>query len=315
MSVEVIEEALALICGKYIFPDKAVAAADAIRMRRDAGQYEGLTEPELAERLNTELFELFADKHLRFHVSDTEMQAVMTEADVVSFWREESRLENYGIAKVERLDGNIGYLDIRHLPYASDGGDAIAAAMALVSHTYALIIDLRKNTGGEPDGVTFWNSYLFPDDKTHLNDVYDGASGQTRQYWSLAHVPGQRYLGRPVYVLIGEKTFSAGETFCYNLKAQGRATLIGQTTRGGAHPVGVFPLTPTLIITVPNARSVNPVTGTNWEGVGVEPDLKVPTEEAFSVAYRKALEHALTTAASASVLAEIRAALAEQGTE
>jgi C-terminal processing protease CtpA/Prc len=313
MPVEVIEDALTLLCAKYIFHEKAMRAAEAIRVRRDAGEYEGLNEQELAERLTTALFEVCADKHLGIRVRPAQLPAVLTEAELESFWREQSRLHNYGIAKVERLDGNIGYLDIRHVTDASSGGgDAIAAAMALVSHTHALIIDLRKNTGGEPDGVIYWNSYLFPDSKTHLNDIYDGASGQTRQYWTLAHVPGQRYLGRPVYVLISSETFSAGEEFCYNLKAQGRATLIGQTTRGGAHPTEVFPLTPALVITVPYARSINPVTGTNWQGVGVEPDLEVPAEDAFALAYRTALEHALTTATSPEALTEIRAALADQ---
>jgi C-terminal processing protease CtpA/Prc len=114
--------------------------------------------------------------------------------------------------------------------------------MQLISHTHALIIDLRKNSGGSPAGVIFWNSYLFPDSQTHLNNIYDGATGETRQFWSLAYVPGERYLDRRVYVLISEMTFSGGEEFCYNLKTQGRATLIGQTTGGGAHPTQVFPL-------------------------------------------------------------------------
>jgi C-terminal processing protease CtpA/Prc len=312
MPVEVIEEALAVLCAKYIFPEKAMTAANAIRVRRDAGEYEGLNEETLAERLTGQLFDVCADKHLRVRVRDAELHAALTEAELEAFWREQSRLDNYGIAKVERLDGNVGYLDLRHIADPGVGGPAIAAAMELISHTHTLIIDLRKNGGGSPDGVIFWNSYLFPDGQTHLNNIYDGASGETRQFWSLAYVPGKRYLGRPVYVLISDMTFSGGEEFCYNLKTQGRATLIGQTTGGGAHPTQVFPLTPTLEITVPVARSINPVTATNWEGIGVEPDLTVPAEHTFTVAYHKALQHGLTTLTSPMVLTEIRAALARQ---
>lgn len=315
MGVEVIEEALTMLCDKYIFPDKAATAAAAIRARRDAGDYAGLTEQQLAERLTAELFDVCADKHLRVRVRETELQQAMTEAEREVSWREYSRLRNYGIAKVERLDGNIGYLDLRLIADAGSGGDAMTAAMTLVAHTHALIIDLRHNVGGVPEGVIFWNSFLFPDDQTHLNSIYDGTTGETRQYWSLAYVPGPRYLGRPVFVLISDKTFSGGEEFCYNLKAQARATLIGQTTRGGAHPTEVFPLTLTLEITIPHARSINPVTGTNWEGIGVEPDIKVPAEEAFDLAYHTALQHALTTATSSDLLVEIRAALAAGSAE
>jgi len=172
-----------------------------------------------------------------------------------------------------------------------------------------LIVDVRKNRGGTPDGVQLWHSHLFPDSDTHLNDIFHTDTGGIRQYWTLAHVPGPRYLDRPVYLLTSAFTFSAGEEFAYNLKALRRATLIGETTRGGAHPTDVLPITPTLEITVPIARSVNPITGTNWEGSGVEPDVAVPADEAFDVAYRMALEHVLTVDAAPAVLAEARAAL------
>jgi hypothetical protein len=149
----------------------------------------------------------------------------------------------------------------------------------------------------------------FPDGDTYLNSIYDGASGHTRQYWSLAWLPGERYLDRPVYVLTSELTFSGAEEFCYNLKAQHRAVLIGETTRGGAHPTEAFPITPTFEITVPIARSVNPVTGGNWEGTGVAPDRVTSADEAFDVAYREALQHVLSSSTSPAVLAEARAAL------
>jgi C-terminal processing protease CtpA/Prc len=305
----VIEEALALLCANYVFPDRAAAAADAIRRRRAAGEYDGLDEEALAGRLTADLYEVCADRHLRVRLRDP-LPAEPTADELVAAGRERLRLANYGIARVERLDGNVGYLDLRLVADPQVGGRAIAAAMELVSHTYALIIDLRRNRGGSPAGVIFWNSYLFPDDQTHLNSIYDGASGQTRQYWSLAYLPGERYLARPVYVLTSGETFSGGEELCYNLKARGRATLIGETTRGGAHPTDVYPVSATVEITVPNARSINPVTGTNWEGTGVEPDLAVPAPTALAVAYRKALGYVLTAAHSAAALAEARAASA-----
>jgi len=309
MANELVGRALTVLCEKYVFPEKAVAAASAIRKRDDDGEYDDLDEAVLAERLTTQLDELCADKHLRVRVRDTGLREALDDGAIRAAAREQARLRNYSIARVERLDGNVGLIDLRGVADPAVAGPAVAAAMRLVAHTHALIFDLRNNRGGSPDGVIFWHSYLFTDSETHLNSIYDGATGTIRQFWSLAYVPGERYLDRPVYLLTSKATFSAGEEFCYNLKAQHRATLIGETTRGGAHPTDEFPLTPTLEITVPIARSVNPVTGTNWEGTGVEPDIAVPAAEAFAVAYRSALQHVLTTSTSASVRAEARAAL------
>ncbi|WP_229068860.1 S41 family peptidase [Actinoplanes sp. DH11] len=303
------EKALELLCGRYIFADRAQEAADGIRRRLAAGEYDGLDEEALGRRLTAELFEVCQDKHLRVRPRTKAARDALTESETEAVWREQQRLTNYGIARVERLDGNVGLLDLRFVTSAGVGGRAIAAAMELVSHTNALIIDLRENRGGSPDGAVFWTSYFFPDGETHLNSIYEGATGQTRQFWSHAWLPGERYLDRPVYLLTSESTFSAAEEVCYNLQAQRRATLVGETTKGGAHPADAFPITPTLEITVPVARSINPVTGTNWEGVGVTPDVAVAARDAFDVAYRMALQHTLANTTAPTILAEARAAL------
>jgi C-terminal processing protease CtpA/Prc len=203
------------------------------------------------------------------------------------------RLDNFGIHRVERLDGNVGYLDVRRVAVPENAGPAIAAAMELVAGSYALIIDLRRNGGGAPDGVVFWCSYLFAEEPTHLNDIFRADTGETRQFWALPYVPGPRYLDRPVSVLTSERTFSGGEDFAYTLQALGRAEVIGETTGGGAHPTRMFPISARLHIAVPFARSVNPVTGTNWQGTGVVPDIAAAEAEALDVAYAKALRHVL----------------------
>jgi C-terminal processing protease CtpA/Prc len=309
MSANLVEKALELLCGNYIFADRAQEAADGIRRRLAAGDYDQLDEEALGRRLTAELFEVCQDKHLRVRTRTEDVREALTESELEAVWREQQRLTNYGIARVERLDGNVGLLDLRFVTSAGVGGRAIAAAMELVSQTHALIIDLRKNRGGSPDGAVFWTSYFFPDGETHLNSIYEGATGHTRQFWSHAWLPGERYLDRPVYLLTSESTFSGGEEICYNLKAQGRATLVGETTMGGAHPTDSFPITPTFEITVPVARAVNPVTGTNWEGTGVEPDVAVTAGEAFDVAYRMALHHVVASSTSPTIRAEARSAL------
>ncbi len=308
MISSLIDAALEQLCSRYVFPDKAAAAAEVIRSR----DYSGLSEEELCEKFTADLFELCADKHLRLRVRTPELQAGgRSEEAAEAAWREYLRTTNYRIARVERLDGNVGYLDLRGVPDPAHGAKAMAAAMELVNNTDALIVDLRKNRGGSPDGVIFWCSYFFKDAETHLNSIYDGKTKQTKQYWSLAWVPGSRYLDKPVYVLISDFTFSAGEELCYNLQAQKRAILIGQTTRGGAHPTDSFPLSDTVEITVPVARSINPVTGTNWEGVGVVPDIEIPAEQAFDTAYAMALDHVITHCTVASVVQEARVSRSE----
>jgi C-terminal processing protease CtpA/Prc len=197
---------------------------------------------------------------------------------------------------VERLAGNIGYLDLRMVAGPERAGTAIAAVMELVAGTHALIIDLRRNGGGSPHGAAMWCSYLFPGADTHLNDIYDRESGETRQFWSLAYLPGRRYLDRPVYVLSSAQTFSGGEDIAYTLQAHGRAQVIGETTGGGAHPSRMVPISRTLGLSVPFARSVNPVTGTNWEGTGVVPDIAATAAGAYDAAYRLALQHVLAEA-------------------
>ncbi len=207
--------------------------------------------------------------------------------------RKMGRLDNFGIRRVERLDGNVGYLDVRRVPVPANAGPAITAAMELVAGTYALIIDLRQNHGGSPEGVVYWCSYLLEEHPTHLNDIFHADTGETRQFWALPYVPGTRYVDRPVYVLTSSHTFSGGEDFAYTLQALGRAEVIGETTGGGAHPTRPFPISPAVHIGIPFARSINPVTGTNWQGTGVVPDVAAPQEQAYDVAYAKALRHVL----------------------
>ena len=321
---DIVAKSLALLRENYVFPELAGQVAAAVERRLAAGEYDNLDEITLTELLTGHLQEATGDKHLAVRLgggpgrgpgprrgpgpgpgpglgrpaggqdgdraeredggpADHEVRRLKM--------RQMGRLDNFGIHRVERLDGNIGYLDLRRVPMPENAGPAIAAAMELVAGTYALIIDLRRNGGGHPNGVAFWCSYLFPEEPVHLNDIFHADTGETRQFWSLPYVPGPRYLDRPVYVLISSRTFSGGEDLCYTLQALGRAELIGETTGGGAHPTRPFPISAAVHIAIPFARSVNPVTGTNWQGTGVIPDASVPADEAYGAAYAKALRH------------------------
>ena len=326
---EIVTTALSLLRANYVFPEVAEQAATAVEARLAAGEYDDLDEITLTERLTSHLREVCQDKHLAVRLGGRppgpppgpgpepgpepgrrepgrrepgrreperrepgRLKPKGHEARRLAM-RQMGRLDNFGIHRVERLDGNVGYLDVRRVAVPANAGPAIAAAMELVAGTYALIIDLRHNGGGSPEGVVFWCSYLFDEQPTHLNDIFHTDTGETRQFWALPYVPGPRYVDRPVYVLTGSHTFSGGEDFCYTLQALGRAQVIGETTGGGAHPTRPFPISAAVHIAVPFARSVNPVTGTNWQGTGVVPDVAVPEAQAYDTAYATALRHVL----------------------
>jgi hypothetical protein len=305
---EIVTTALELLRANYVFPEVAERAAAAVQARLAAGEYDGLDEITLTELVTRHLQDVTGDRHLRLRLGGgpgpgpggprpgepgpDEAEPGDHEARRLAM-RQRGRLDNFGIRRVERLDGNIGYLDLRRVAIAANAGPAVAAAMELVAGAYALIFDLRHNGGGTPDGVALWCSYLLKEEPTHLNDIFHADTGQTRQFWSLPYVPGTRYVDRPVYVLTSRRTFSGGEELSYNLQALGRAELIGETTGGGAHPTRGFRISPAVHIGIPFARSVNPVTGTNWEGTGVVPDVAVPEAEAYDVAYGKALRYVL----------------------
>ena len=137
--------------------------------------------------------------------------------------------------------------------------------------------------------VAYISSYLFSE-STHLNDLYNRKENSTTQYWTLPYVPGKRLAGKPVYLLTSKRTFSGAEEFSYNLKNLKRATIIGETTGGGAHPVSGHRIDDHFMIGVPFARAVNPISKTNWEGTGVEPDVKIPANEALDEAKKMATE-------------------------
>jgi C-terminal processing protease CtpA/Prc len=197
--------------------------------------------------------------------------------------------DNCAFEKVEILPNNIGYIKFNAFMDASFCGSTVVAAMGFVAHTDALIFDLRQNGGGQPAMVTMIASYLF-DEPTHLIDIYNRKEDATTQNWTLSYLPGPRLTTQPVYVLTSERTFSGAEEFAFDLKNQKRATIVGETTGGGAHPVSGHPVADYFMVDVPFAKSLDPVTKTNWEGTGVQPDVKVPAADALETAQKLAFQ-------------------------
>ncbi|MEU7601304.1 S41 family peptidase [Streptomyces sp. NPDC041003] len=290
---KIIERALDRIVAGYVFPEKAVVIEAAIRSRLAAGAYADLDGPALCETVTEHLQEVCPDRHLRLLWSEEPqpLEPLDDDGGQAAFLKL-LREHNQGVRRVEHLEGNIGLIEIGWIATAVEGASVIGAAMQLVAGSSALVLDLRGCRGGAPEGAAMWCSYFFGDDQVHLNDIYDRTTDTTRQYWTSGYLPAPRYTDRPVYVLTSETTFSGGEDVAYTLQAQGRAVVVGATTRGGAHPTARHAVAEHVLVTVPAARSINTVTGTNWEGVGVVPDVQVPADQALGTALKAALRQA-----------------------
>jgi hypothetical protein len=213
---------------------------------------------------------------------------------------------NLGLEKVEKLEGNVGLLDFSMFDSSAAANAKVSEAMNRLSDTDALIIDLRRCRGGASNTITLLMSYFF-DKSVHLSDAYDRIEDSTQESWSLADVPGRRYGRKDVYILTSNFTFSAAEDVSYTLKNLKRATLVGETTGGGAHPVRGRRLNDHFFVMVPFARYVSPVTKTNWEGVGVEPDIKTPAAHALKVAQLVALKKLAADRPEAGTAAQLKA--------
>lgn len=295
---EIIEGVARTLENYYVFPDQGKQMSEFLLKALADHAYDELTTQEtLCEKLTADLQAICHDKHVRVRFN-ADPRPVPVEVNVdedspedIARWMDMARRANFGFHKVERLSGNIGYLDFRNFWEVEWEGAAetAAGAMNFLTHTDALIIDLRQNGGGAPSMVAFLSSFLFPATPVHLNNIYTRLTDKTTQYWTLAYIPGRRTPEKPVYLLTSNRTFSAAEEFTYNLKNLKRATIVGETTRGGAHPGGEISVTPHFHVFVPTGRSINPISGTNWEGTGVEPDIAVPQAAAFDEAYKLAL--------------------------
>ena len=300
---------------RYVFPEVAERTGAALLERARKGAYDGAATAEaFAEALSKDLRELGNDGHFRvrfdpaFKPMGDDEDRTPTRAEVEEM-RRFSQRHAFGLAKVEQLPGNVGYLDVRGFGPTEFVGPAFSAAISLLSGTDALILDLRLNGGGDPESVAYLVSHFFEEgDSRHLNSIYTRPKNATRQFWTSPTV-SPRYT-KPVYVLTSPRTFSGGEECAYDFQTQKRATLVGETTGGGANPGGMVPLGQGFIAFVPTGRAINPVTNTNWEHVGVKPEVAVPAAEALKTAHVAILRTLLAAERDAEAKARLERTLA-----
>lgn len=295
----VVENLLKELNEGYVFPDIAKRMESDVRNRLSAKEYDGITGARaFAEKLTADLQAVSKDKHLRVRYSHLPIPVRKEKSEPTAAEKEQgqwmSKRINYGFERVERLNGNIGYIDLRNFNDHEAGAETVAAAMGFLANTEALIFDLRQNGGGNPYMVALISSYLFGDKPVHLNDLYWRKGNQTNEFWTKPELAKVKFTNRDVYVLTSGRTFSGAEEFSYNLKNLKRATIVGETTGGGAHPGGMVRLHEHFGVFIPTGRAINPISKTNWEGTGVEPDIKVPKEQALKTAYLMALNRSLT---------------------
>jgi C-terminal processing protease CtpA/Prc len=275
----------------YVEPTVAQQMIDALKANQTKGDYDAISDGDaLATRLTTDLRAVSHDKHLRIDFSHFKVASGTEPAqEDEALFHQQMEHENCGFDKIEILPNNIGYIKFDEFMDASFCGPTVAAAMGFVAHIDAIIFDLRQNGGGQATMVALIASYLF-DRPTHLIDIYNRKEDSTTQNWTLPYLPGPRLTKQPVFVLTAKYTFSGAEEFAFDLKNQKRATIVGETTGGGAHPISQFMVTDHFKVTVPSAKSFDPVTKTDWEGTGVEPDVKVAAADALETAEKLAME-------------------------
>ena len=284
-------EAIAEALDRYAFPEAATKAQADIRQRLSEGGYGDIVSGhQFAETLTNQLQTLTDDRSVQVYFSPAPLPDLTAEtpptSEELAYQQRQSQRRNFDINRVERLAGNLGFLQLYGFEPPEFAGETLAAAMTCVAHTEGLIIDLRYNRGGSPGMVALLCSYLLPPyPAVHLSDVNWPAEQRLQQSWTSAYVGGPRYLDRPVYVLTGPETATAAEEFAYTLKQLKRGTLIGETTAGKANPGTGQRLHDHFWMFLPTGQVLSSITGENWEGSGVLPDFKVPAELAMKVAH------------------------------
>lgn len=324
-----VDEVAAAIEGNFYDPLRAASLAAQLRAEAGQGRYDGYRDPRdlataLSQRLRSE------DNHFRVEWRDPAQSppaarngagprpgpppgaAPSPDAD----FAEAARRRNYGVRALETLPGNLGYLDLRELPDLdfADPADparrALDAALAVLAGSDAVILDLRGNGGGAPSSVGYLTSAFTARGAPIYNNFRWRRDGRIE---SASEAPEQWYpqprLEVPLYVLISARTGSAAEALAYTLQAARRATVIGEASAGAANPGAEFALSRGYGVFVATGSPTNSVTGGNWEGRGVQPDIATAAAQALTAARTQALERILARRGDGPVALEARWAL------
>lgn len=301
--LDLIEQIAVLVKENYVFPERAMIICSSLRRCFHKGEFSDVRSYAcFADKLTALLQASSGDKH--FRVSPTRKPKGEPHDDFIDHWFKASewvRTSDYGFRSVQVLNNNVGYINL-HSFFPKDIASTRAdASMKLVENTYAIIIDLRENGGGKPDMVQYLCSYFF-NERMILNSLFWLKDNNTEDFWVLDEVNGKKRPDTPLFILTSSTTFSAAEEFAYNMQSRKRATIIGEITGGGGNPGDVFDVAGVLDMFISTGRAINPVTQTNWEGIGVIPDIETTSD----LALNKALELSEEVVERARTQAKIR---------
>jgi hypothetical protein len=291
----VVESLAEQLVRNYVFPDVAERMAKTIRQRQASKAYDGIEGGrEFAQTLTRELREICKDQHLGVQFFPQgipyDSEKAPDPQDIADF-RQAGARSNYQFRKVERLDGGVGLLQVDGFYPAEWIAETAAGAMAFLANSDAIILDLRQNSGGQSGG-TLLCSYFFKEE-THLSDHFNRPENFTKQTWTYPVAGAERFADKDLYFLTSKRTFSAPEALAYDLQALKRATIVGETTGGGAHPTTIYRVTEHFSAGIPFATGINAVTKTDYEGTGVKPNVEAPAEQALLTAHVLALRKLL----------------------
>jgi tetratricopeptide (TPR) repeat protein len=283
---DIVETITQLLEDNYVYPDLGEQYGEEFIAMFESGEFDTITDAkEFGESVTTALRKIMNDKHIRFRLIEASDLGENKEGSLHHPVRL-SRLgqtEHLGFLRLDWIEDEVGYLDFRRFNSPTEAKEMLLCAIKFLSSANAIIIDLRKNQGGSGDMVPLLSSY-FLEHPTQLSGTYYRQDDITLEIWTLEKVEGERLLDVPLFLVIGKNTFSAAESFAYDMKVRKRATLVGDSTKGGAHSVDLFKIGDQFEIYISTARAVNPVTDSNWERIGVIPDVLVPGESALDTA-------------------------------
>ena len=289
---QAIAELAALLRARYAVAATAEKAATHLERQLAAGTYDSIaTAGSFASAITADLRRVTGDRHLDFGVvtRPAATTAVRSPDAERTARLVEIRRGNYGLPRTEVLPGNVGYLEVRRFQSPDLAGDTISAAVQFLANADAVIIDLRNCHGGSPYAMPIFAGY-FVASPVHLFDMEFRGDDYTDHYWTSPWLPGKRLAGVPLYILTSPYTFSGAEGLAYRFQILKRATIIGETTAGGANAGGLLDVAPFFRIWMPMGRPVDRDTSGNWEGTGVTPDIRVAASDALAIAHGEALK-------------------------
>ncbi|MDO5976116.1 S41 family peptidase [Flavivirga jejuensis] len=289
---DIVKQVQSLLEENYIFLDKAKETNMHLEALIKKGVFNNKSSIDFANLMTKELQKITKDKHLYFSLPNSKQ---VLEKTTTTLGQSLNRYDPM-LRGLQLWESNIGYIDLAFFGGSTKHRNEVDAVMKVMEIADAIIIDMRRNGGGFPRTVNYLCSYFF-NEKLLLNTIYSRANNHTEEFW-VTDVKGIKRPEVPVYILTSDFTFSGAEDLSYTMQSRGRAVIIGEVTGGGAHPTEAFSLDKGFRIGIPFARTINPITKTNWEGVGVQPDIKIEADNALEKAKELAKAKAIKYRAS-----------------